>query len=71
MEKLLDIPQLMDRWHCSDQTVKRRLRQMRHMEKPWYGYESEITKWERSREVGPLDEIRNRELYEKVKRRFA
>ncbi len=71
MEKLITIDQLMDRWACSEQTVKQRLRQMRHMEKPWYGIECEIRKWEMAREVAPEDERRKKELYEKVRRRFA
>ena len=53
MERLLDIAQLMDRWHCSDQTVKRRLRQMRHMENPLRTWESAAAAWEAGKTVTP------------------
>lgn len=71
MERLLSVPQLMDRWDCSRETVVRRLREMRHMERPWYGYESAVEEWERSKTVRPAAEIRAEMIRQKLMRRMA
>ena len=71
MERLLSVPQLMDRWDCSRQTVVRRLQEMRHMERPWYGYESAVEEWERSKTVRPAAEVRAEMMRAKLRRRMA
>ena len=53
MDKLLFVPDIMERYHCSAPTARARMRQMKHMEKPLAVYESELLRWEFERMHAP------------------
>lgn len=55
MEKLLFVPDIMARYHCSAPTARKYMRQMIHMEDPLAVTESALLAWEHERTVHPED----------------
>ena len=49
MERLLFVPDIMERYHVTDVTARKYIKQMLHLEKPLAAYESAVTAWERER----------------------
>lgn len=71
MERLLSVPDIMNRYGCSRQTAIRYMKQMEHQTKPYMVTERAVTEWDRSRTVLPASVVRQRMLEEKLKRRGA
>ena len=55
MDKLLFVPDIMARYHCSAPTARKRMRQMLHMEKPLAVWESTLAAWEREKMKLPVE----------------
>ena len=71
MERLYSIGDLMDRYQKSEATIRRYLKQIRHMEKPTLVPESALKEWEDSRTVNPPELIRAEMRRQKLLRRMA
>ena len=71
MERLLNVAEMMERYHCSRQTAIRYMQQMEHQEKPYMVRQSVVEAWDRSRTVRPAAEIRREMMLNRLKRRGA
>ena len=71
MERLLNVADMMDRYHCSRQTAIRYMQKMEHQEKPYMVRQSVVEAWDRSRTVRPAAEIRAEMIRAKLMRRMA
>ena len=71
MERLLSVPDLMDRYQCSRQTAIRYMQKMEHMEKPYMVRETVLAAWERERTVKPPEVIRTEMMRAKLMRRMS
>ena len=71
MERLLNVSEMMERYHCSRQTAIRYMRKMEHQEKPFMVRQSVVEAWDRSRTVRPPEEIRREIMMNRLKRRGA
>lgn len=55
MDRILTVEDVMSRYKCSHATARKRMKQMRHMEKPLLVTERSLTAWESLKMVSPID----------------
>ena len=58
MDNLLFVPDIMARYKCTAQTARKRIRQMRHLEKPLCAPEWAVAEWENGKLVNPMGQKR-------------
>ena len=59
MDRLLSVNDVMDRYQCSANTARSRMRQMPHMEKPLMVSERAVRDWEAGKMVYPMIKTEN------------
>ena len=71
MERLLNVADMMERYHSSRQTAIRYMQKMEHQEKPYMVRQSVVEAWDRSRTVMPAEAVRAEMMRAKLMRRMA